>query len=128
MAGVKGIKLGPRATGKLTVSAINHAKEPGLYADGDGLYLCVAKGGSKSWILRYRMGNKRRDMGLGSALRCTLAEARERARAAHHLLYEGRDPVEERASTKSASRTEAIAEAAAGITFAQVADLVIDAK
>ncbi len=128
MAGVKGLKLGPRVAGKLTAGAVQSAKTPGLYADGDGLYLCVAKGGSRSWILRYRAAGKRRDMGLGSALRCTLAEARERARAAHHLLYAGRDPVEERDAARVSKQTEAVAETAAGITFAQVADIVIDAK
>jgi hypothetical protein len=30
------------------------ARQPGMYSDGGGLYLQVARGGSRSWIFRYR--------------------------------------------------------------------------
>ena len=40
-----------------------------MYLDGDGLYLQIARGGSKSWIFRYRRhasgAGKQREMGLG---------------------------------------------------------------
>src|SRR5262245_26311457 len=48
-------------------------------ADGGGLYLVAAPGGSKSWILRTVVKGKRCDIGLGSATLVTLAEARESA-------------------------------------------------
>src|SRR5258707_10752616 len=75
-----------RAINRLTVQSVNRAKEPGLYADGGGLYLRVAPGGSKSWILRYRHGGKRHDMGLGSVRLLPLAEARQRALEQHRAL------------------------------------------
>ena len=36
-----------------------------MYGDGNGLYLQVAKGGSKSWIQRIVINGKRRNIGLG---------------------------------------------------------------
>ena len=36
-----------------------------MFNDGGGLYLEVKKRGTKSWIYRYKIFDKRRDMGLG---------------------------------------------------------------
>lgn len=36
---------------------------PGYYADGDGLYLQVTDAGAKSWIYRYMLAKRRREMG-----------------------------------------------------------------
>jgi hypothetical protein len=75
-----------RIHGKLSALAVKHATGRGLYADGGGLYLQVARNGSRSWILRYRLGGRRRYCGLGSLLRVTLAEARKRAAEARSVL------------------------------------------
>ena len=40
--------------------------KPGRYPDGDGLYLVVAKGRSKSWTLRATVNRRQREFGLGS--------------------------------------------------------------
>ena len=48
----------------LTHAKAKAIKEAGRYGDGGGLYLVVARGGSKSWILRMMRDGKRRDMGL----------------------------------------------------------------
>ena len=40
--------------GKLTFKGVEAIKEPGRYADGDGLHLLVSKTGAKSWVLRVR--------------------------------------------------------------------------
>jgi hypothetical protein len=37
----------------------------GILSDGGGLCLQVARGGSRSWILRYRLGGRRWHLGLG---------------------------------------------------------------
>lgn len=74
----------------------------GFHPDGDGLYLVVQKSGSKSWILRYRHGGKRRDMGLGPERLLTLAEARVKAREAKRILLDGIDPLQHRNIRKSA--------------------------
>ena len=42
---------------------INQAKEPGRYADGNGLYLLVDKNGAKRWILRTFVHGRRTDVG-----------------------------------------------------------------
>ena len=69
---------------------------PGRYGDGDGLYLDVAPGGARSWILRIQASGKRRDIGLGSAKLVSLAEARAAALDAKRKVRAGIDPVVER--------------------------------
>ena len=58
-----------RIHGRLTALAVKNTTKRGIYADGGGLYLQVARNGSRSWILRYRLGGRRRYCGLGSTLR-----------------------------------------------------------
>jgi integrase len=65
--------------GKLTVRGVAALDKPGRHADGGGLYLNVAKGGSKSWVLLFQRDGRRREIGLGSVKRVTLAEARVKA-------------------------------------------------
>jgi hypothetical protein len=55
-----------RIHGRLTALAVKYATQRGMFADGLGLYLQVARNGSRSWILRYRMGPRRRYCGLGN--------------------------------------------------------------
>lgn len=72
------------------------------YPDGGGLYLQVTPGGSRSWVLRYKLAGRERYMGLGSAATFGLAEARERAQAARKLLADGIDPLEAKAAPRAA--------------------------
>lgn len=65
--------------------------KPGRYSDGDGLYLVVAKGGSKSWTLRTTVNGKQREFGLGSARRVSLKAARTAARAKREQIDHGVD-------------------------------------
>ena len=81
-------------TGKLTALAVARAHERGTYGDGHGLYLQVARGGSKSWVLRYKVNGRTRILGLGPTHTIGLAEARERAAEARRLLIDGTDPIE----------------------------------
>ena len=55
---------------------VENVKEPGYFFDEPGLYMQVSKGGSKSWILRYVLDGKAREMGLGSLVTFSLADAR----------------------------------------------------
>jgi len=89
---------------------------PGLYAVGgvSGLYLQVAPGQGRSWVLRYQYAGKRRDMGLGSLDDFGLAKARERAVELRQKIAQGIDPIAERKAAKAASRTAA----AKAMTFA----------
>lgn len=77
---------------KLTVKKVSSLQDPGMYGDGDGLYLRVGPTKSKSWILRTVVQGHRRELGLGSASVVTLAEAREIARDLRIIARKGGDP------------------------------------
>ena len=79
---------------KLTIKAINAAKQPGKLMDGDGLHLTVGQNQTKRWVHRFMFHGKRRDMGLGSYPTVSLAEARLRRDQNKRLLAEGVDPIE----------------------------------
>ena len=112
-----------RIHGRLTALAVKNTTKRGIYADGGGLYLQVARNGSRSWILRYRLGGRRRYCGLGSTLRVTLAEARKRAAEARSVLMAGNDPI----ALKQGQRTAAHLNAARAVTFAKAGAQYIDA-
>ena len=63
--------------GRLSAASVKAAKLPGRYGDGDGLYLLVGPSGARSWMCRVQKSGTRRDIGLGSAKKVTLAQARE---------------------------------------------------
>jgi integrase len=65
--------------------------------------LVVQSSGSRSWMLRYQLNGRRRDMGLGPYPEIGLARAREKAMEARRLVKEGRDPLAERARTSALS-------------------------
>jgi Arm DNA-binding domain len=85
---------------KLSARRVETLREPGLYGDGDGLYLSVKPTGSKSWILRTVVQGKRRDLGVGPSDLVSLAEAREKARALRKVAREGGDPYASRNAAK----------------------------
>ena len=87
--------------GKLTVLKVKSLKEPGRYADGDGLMLVVGSSGSKSWVLRVQSNGPRRDLGLGSEKHVSLGDAREAAAEARRKLAKGIDPVAERKQARA---------------------------
>lgn len=76
----------------------------GYHADGGGLYLLVGPTGTRSWVLRYQLRGRRREMGLGTAAVVTLQEARQIALQARRLVAAGADPLEERRLARSATR------------------------
>jgi integrase len=96
-----------RQLNRLTNLRVDRAKRPGMYADGLGLYLRVAPGGSKQWVYRYVTDGRMHDHGIGPEHTLTLAEARERATEARKLRLDGIDPIaakrERRASQKAAT-------------------------
>ena len=65
--------------------------KPGRYLDGDGLYLVIAKGGSRSWTLRTTVDGRQREFGLGSARKVSLKAARVAARAKREQIDHGVD-------------------------------------
>lgn len=105
----------------LEVSRLSHPegkRSKHLYPVGTvpGLCLQTQAGGGRSWILRVKVGSKRRDIGLGSYPAVPLAEAHRKARAAIDVIRtEGRDPVAE----KREARAALIAKQMRDLTFAQ---------
>jgi len=82
--------------GKLSATAVKSASRPGRLGDGDGLFLIVQRGGTKSWMCRVQKNGNRRDFGLGSASKVSLSLARERAREIRTWVEMGLDPIFER--------------------------------
>lgn len=82
--------------GQLSATGVKAATRPGRLGDGDGLFLLVGRTGNKSWMVRVQKHGRRRDFGLGSASKVSLAEARERAREIRGWVEMGLDPVFER--------------------------------
>lgn len=82
--------------GRLSATAVKAAKQPGRYGDGDGLYLLIGRSGARSWVCRVQKDGKRRDIGLGSAKKVSLALARERSAKVRTQVEVGLDPIAER--------------------------------
>lgn len=82
--------------GRLSATAVKAAKTPGRYGDGDGLYLLIGPTGARSWVCRVQKEGKRRDIGLGSVKKVSLALARERAFKVRSQIEAGIDPIAER--------------------------------
>lgn len=70
--------------------------KPGRHGDGRGLFLYVKPSGSRSWVLRYQVQGRRRDLGLGAYPDVSLAMARQRVTDARRLIAEGEDPIAKR--------------------------------
>jgi integrase len=102
-----------RKVNRLEPLVVAKMKTPGYYPDGLNLYLQVSAAKTKSWVLRYTLAGKSREMGLGAFPTFSLADARERATAARKLLADGIDPLETKRSKILADRLSA----ASVITF-----------
>jgi integrase len=106
-----------RVVGKLTALKVARELPAGMYADGAGLYLQVTSAGAKSWIYRFSLNGKAREMGLGSLSAISLADARLEAGKCRRLRQDGRDPIEAR----KAERAQRALDAAKALTFSEAA-------
>jgi integrase len=126
-----------RTIGRLSFNAVKNAKpgpdgKPVMLCDGGNLWLEVRVGKhghvTKSWIFRYaaagtkvsrtgREYRRERQMGLGPAHTVGIADARESAREARLVLLAGKDPLDE----KTTSRATARAAQAKRLTFGDAA-------
>ncbi|WGM31534.1 site-specific integrase [Brevundimonas sp. NIBR11] len=82
-----------RAINRLTTLGVKALREPGMHADGQGLYLRIDQTGARRWVLIYHHGGRRREMGLGSIEKVKLADARDAAEAARRQIKDGLDPI-----------------------------------
>jgi len=94
----------PKVAKELSAAEVRRLEKPGAHAVGGcaGLMIVVSKNKGRSWILRVRVGERRRDFGLGGFPTVGLAEARDKARALRSKLDEGIDPIVEREAIRSA--------------------------
>jgi integrase len=79
---------------KLTEAKIRTLTAIKLHPDGAGLYLQIKPGGARSWIYRFTLNGRTRDMGLGALADVSLVKARDKASAARALVDDGIDPIE----------------------------------
>ena len=132
----------PRLLHRLSAVEVKSLKEPGYYADGGNLYLqvtgayepaqpSVASSGkkaktpaaAKSWIFRFTLTGRTRDMGLGRYPMVSLDKAREIAERCRRQVAEGLDPIQVRDQERRTAQTAA----AKGRTFEQCAKAYIEA-
>ncbi|WP_297480437.1 site-specific integrase [Ferrovum sp.] len=111
-----------KSLGPLEVSRLS---KEGFYSVGGcrGLHLRIT-GGSKAWVLRITIGDRRRDIGLGPYPETGLADARRKAQELRDKVAVGVDPVAERKASQSALK----ASQARQVTFKQVAGQYLEAK
>ena len=113
-----------RALNRLSAVAVNTGiSRRGMYHDGGGLYLQVSTGGAKSWIFRFMLDGRAREMGLGPLHTIPLAEARKRAAECRRMRLDGIDPI----AARSTQRDQKKLEAAKAMTFDACAAAYIDA-
>lgn len=116
---------------ELSAKEVRDLRHPGkgahaIFAVGgvDGLLLQITPNNARSWILRCKVGAKRRHIGLGGFPDVTLSQARERAREAKDAIRRGIDPIEERRAAQAALA----AAQARGLTFSDAVDKYCAAK
>ena len=87
----------PKIAKELSPLEVSRLDKTGFNAVGvvPGLGLQI-RGQARSWILRVKIGDKIRDIGLGGYPGVTLAMAREAARQMRSKIAAGIDPIEER--------------------------------
>ena len=119
-----------RALHRLSAQAIMRAKSAGYLHDGGGLYLQITTAGARSWVYRFALAGRRRDMGLGAfspvgfkdTPPVSLATARNLAAGARALVAAGMDPIAAREADRARQRIEA----ARGVTWDKAVAQFID--
>lgn len=115
----------PKKAKELTALAVSKLKEEGRHAVGgaEGLHLRISAG-ARAWVLRIQVGDKRRDLGLGSYPDVSLAQARDTAREYRKHVKMGIDPLAHKRQVKSTLRAQQASEK----TFKECVDAYITAK
>jgi integrase len=120
----------PRIAKELGPLAVKGLTTAGLHPVGGvaGLMLQVSPTGTRSWLLRVKVGHKRREIGLGAFPGVTLALAREKAQATRDDITKGIDPVAQRAAARQTIVEQQQEEKALDWTFKRCAEAYIKAK
>jgi integrase len=112
-----------RTINRLSARAVSTTDKPGMLADGGGLYLQITASGAKTWIYRFTMFGKKRDMGLGSLNTISLSAAREVSAECRVFVRDGIDPI----ARRKALRLADMASSTKALTFSQCAEAYIEA-
>jgi integrase len=128
------------AINKLTARKVASLTKPGRYGDGGGLWLQISKWGTKSWIFRYMLDGRARQMGLGPVSASsgdgfvTLAEARELAAEVRRQVIRARNSLETTESeildpidARRARRMQARRDSVGAMTFKEAAEKYVAA-
>ncbi|MBB0022948.1 site-specific integrase [Ralstonia pickettii] len=99
--------MATRQLHRLTALKIGKLDAPGHYPDGGNLYFQISETGSRSWIFKFTLRGKSREMGLGPLSSVSLAAARVEAAKCRNLLREGLDPIEVRKAEQNKRVQEA---------------------
>lgn len=91
-----------RSLNRLSARKVAALSQPGMHADGGGLYLQVSRYNTKSWVFRFTLNKRAREMGLGSLQNTSLADARVAAEKCRALLHDRIDPIEHRRNERVA--------------------------
>ena len=120
----------PRIAQELGPLQVSRLKEAGLHAVGGvaGLMLQVSKTGTRSWLLRVKVGDKRREIGLGAFPGVGLALARDKAQQTRDTIASGVDPVLQRAEARQTIIEQQAEAKALDWTFRRCAEAYIKAK
>jgi len=114
-----------RAIEKLSALAVSkRSVKPGLHHDGGGLGLRVSSSKAASWVYRFMLRGKAREMGLGSYPEISLSDARALATEARRQKALGNDPI----AVRDAIRTQERIEAAKSVTFRDCAKSYIESR
>ena len=121
----------PKITDELSALDVKRLTHPGgnrnvLISVGGvpGLHMQLTSKRGRSWVLRAKVGQAQRDIGLGGFPAETLFQAREKAREARDKISQGIDPIEKRKAAKAALA----AAQRRGLTFADATDKYLAAK
>lgn len=110
----------------LDAKTVENLKDKGTYEDGQGLRLQITKTGVKSWVYRYQILGRRREMGLGRYPDVTLRQARAKAALYRSDVMEGLDPLEEKKRKEQEYSLQRQQEEAQQVTFEKVAKEYIE--
>ena len=106
----------------LSAAFVRTVSRPGMYSDGNGLYLRAEPSGPKQWVLRVTINGKRSMMGLGGFPTVSLAGARELAAENQRAIKQGRNPLAEKRRAEEDRHRPAVP------TFAEAAERVIEMR
>ena len=120
----------PRIAKELGPLEIKRKIAPGYHPVGgvSGLTLQISASGTRSWLLRVKVGTKRREIGLGAYPGVGVALAREKAQQTRDEIVAGVDPVAQRAQNRQDIIQQQLEEKALDWTFQRCAESYIKAK